>query len=161
MRKPFHTPRFLIVLSILVVMLAAWFFAQFGKSKPRALADAVVLSFLGYTNESSGVRMGRFRISNASPISIDIGDLHEIQIETTNGWASQRLAATVGGVLSPQHATALEFSPPLPKQRWRVWVNYKDHTGLPTRWLLQLKRVGLPIPVNIQEYSACSDPIEP
>ena len=161
MRKPFHIPRIQSILSILLVVLAALFFAQFGKRKPRALADTVVLAFLGYTNDSSGVRTGRFRVSNPSPISIDMGDLHEIQVETANGWGSQGLVPTAGVFLSPQHTTMLEFPAPLTKHRWRVWLSYKDHTDLFEDCLLHLKRLGLPVSVTIQAYSACSGPIEP
>jgi hypothetical protein len=155
MRKSFY------FFAILIAASAVLLVTQLAKGKPRPLADTVTVSFLGYTNDSSGARIGLFKIMNPSPISIDLRRAHDVQIETTAGWASQGLQAASAAEVKPNQSTLLAVPAPSSKQRWRVWLNYENHRDIGAAFILGLKRLGLPISYKNQTYSACSDPVDP
>ena len=151
------------LLIAIAAVLAIWLIARFSSSATRPLANTVSISFVGYTNNSAGLRNGLFRITNPSAIPIDVGSYHDVQLETSNGWSSQGLQPARGFALLPKHNALLEIPAPRRslKQRWRVWLNYRDHPSFPAECLLRLKHLGLPIFVRIQAYSACTEPIDP
>jgi hypothetical protein len=155
MRRSFY------ILGILIAGVALLLVTHLGKGKPRGLADTVTVSFLSYTNDSTGGRVGLFKVTNPSQIAIDLGRAHDVQVETGAKWTSQGLQLAPTDVVWPNQSTLLQIPAPDSKRHWRVWLNYEDHRDMVVDYLLGLKRLGLPISFKNQTYCVCSDPIDP
>jgi hypothetical protein len=151
MRKSFY------ILGILVLGVIVLCLTYPDKHKRQALHGKVGLTFLSYTNDPSGTRIGRFEVTNPSPVEITLESLHEIQLAATNGWTSQGFRQAELVMVPPKQSAVLEIVAPSIKTRWRIGMNYTYHTGLAADALLLLKRFGPRLSVN----TAVSNPVEP
>jgi hypothetical protein len=153
--------KMLFIVGLLVAAFVTLLVARVGIRNTRILADTVTIKFAAYTNDSSGNRLAVFKITNPGSIAIDLKQWHDVQVESTNGWKSQGLTRAASAVVWPGQSTFLEIPAPGSTQRWRVWLNYEDHTDFAADCLLLLKRIGLPAGFQNRAYSACSDTINP
>jgi hypothetical protein len=134
----------LAIIAVIALMLRS-------DRRPRPMADTVRVNFHSYTTAPSGTLVGVFIVTNPAAIAIKFRPYHEVQTQTTNGWASLGLTTAPIAVLQPGQAFPLQITAPIANIPWRVWLNYMDKPGPLEKLRLILSRSSL------RRYAASSD----
>jgi hypothetical protein len=86
-----------VVLAILVLVVVVGFGWLIWMAQQQARHPNVSIAFVGYTNDSSGVRFGRFAISNHDAAAVErISPIMEIQT-TGTGYGTSLGSGVIGG----------------------------------------------------------------
>jgi hypothetical protein len=121
--------RTLIVLSLIFATLAgllAWAIIQ-----PPAARPNVTVTFVGYTNNTTGARLAAFMVSNASPSAVRRLSHYRIQIPTTTRWTNLSEGWFAGGGLEmPARSSETVTVPAVTNQPWRVSLTVSPEVGI-------------------------------
>ena len=124
----------------LISVLSVWELGNAPKKRPEGL----FVTFAGWTNGASGVRLAQFDVANSFGRRVQFG-VGELQLRETNGWPSlSTLGAGTGDWLSIEAGSHLVFSvsaPALQEPTWRVPLIYEEDPPLMVDFLGRFRRV--------------------
>lgn len=154
------TKQTLIVVGLLLLALVAlltWAVLQPPAARPNA-----TVRFVGYTNDTTGIRLAMFTISNASPSAVRRLSNYRIQIPTAGRWwnLSARLLSGGGSVLQAGSAETVTV-PAVTNQSWRVSFSVSPELGIMGDTMGSIaeaaRSAGLPVRYRNISYGVPSD----
>lgn len=122
------TKQTFIVLALIVgIPVGLVTFALFQKPLKR---PNMTVTFMGYTNDTSGTRLASFAVSNAGPSTVQRTSHYWIQIPTAKRWTNLSDGWLVGSVLAPGSSETVVIPAATNQSSWRVSFYVSAEVGL-------------------------------
>ena len=123
------TKQTLIVLALILVALLGW--VTWAVFQPPAARPNVKVRFTGYTNDTTGIRIALFTVSNIGPSAVRRFSNYMIQIPTGARWTpvSAGLLSGNGSVLQAGSSETVTV-PAATNQSWRVSISVNPEVGI-------------------------------
>ena len=130
-----RTLTFLAVIAVMIGGLVTWVALQPAPSRANAS-----VTFLGYTNETSGARLARFAVTNLSAFAVVRTATYVIEMPSAKGWMPRSAGFLPWNrVLAVGASETITLPPPANDSPWKIGVG---GPGAPE------KIISLPPPAN-------------
>jgi len=139
--------RIIIAICLVVLLLLGSLFAFIAFRRPPG-RPTVLVRFAGFTNDTSGIRLATFAISNASPWAVVRGGHYRVQTQAGARWTNLTHGWFPGSTLRARASEVVTLTAPTNQSEWRVaFTSHQDEGAIFTmagELLIEGQKLGFP-----------------